>query len=364
MVGSFGKVHGTSALDVLLSFTGLCPCFFVPHLYFSLVLRVKTVYVLKPCINGLALFLMYLAIALPFPVSASLSRRLVTVLMGALLAVLLVACSPKTELISGLEENDANQIVEVLAAHDISAVKSPSKTGFIVQVPSDTFALSLILMKQAGLPRKAKQSLGELFQKSGMVSSPVEEKARYLFAISQELESTLMSIDGVLQARVHPVLPERLTPGEPPIPASCSVLIKYNSRFDVPVYRDRIASIVTNAVPGLSSAGPTAVSIVFIPSENSLIYSSSKVQDLKEMSRNISSEVSQTAPWYLYAMVIISGLSFFGLVGFAVYYQNKARRKATGQGQEQGNIAAKPDEDSFPHQDFQDTLIENRPPSS
>ncbi len=114
------------------------------------------------------------------------------------------------------------------------------KTGVSVRVASENIERSVNILDAAGLPRKARTNLGEVFQKSGVISSPMEERARYIYALSQEVESTLAQIDGVVVARVHVVLPERIAPGEPVQPASASVFIKYHDTLDPDSIEPRI----------------------------------------------------------------------------------------------------------------------------
>ena len=64
------------------------------------------------------------------------------------------------------------------------------------------------LLKSQGYPRDKFAKIGEVFQKSGLVSSPTEERIRYMYALSQEIAETLTRIDGVMNARVHIVIPD------------------------------------------------------------------------------------------------------------------------------------------------------------
>ena len=95
-----------------------------------------------------------------------------------------------------------------------------------------TIGRAVRTLEAAGLPRVARATLGDTFRKEGVISTPLEERARYIYALSQELETTLSNIDGVIVARVHVVLPERVAPGEPVQPASASVFIKHDPRLD------------------------------------------------------------------------------------------------------------------------------------
>ncbi|PPC63867.1 EscJ/YscJ/HrcJ family type III secretion inner membrane ring protein [Pantoea sp. ICBG 1758] len=178
---------------------------------------------------------------------------------------LLVGCDSDVILNAGLTEPDANDIISELAHYDITADKQIDKTGVTLLVPQSQIDRSVRILNAAGLPHKARTNLGEMFQKNGIISSPLEERARYIYALSQELESTLSQIDGVVLARVSVVLPERVAPGEPVQPASASVFIKYTSELDPDAIRPRIHQLIAASIPGLSGKADDGISIVFFP---------------------------------------------------------------------------------------------------
>src|SRR5690606_20471048 len=98
------------------------------------------------------------------------------------------------------------------------------------------------------------------------ISSPLEERARYIYALSQEISGTLSRIDGVVFARVHVVLPERGVAGEPGVQSTAAVFIKHQAGYDLDLLQPQIRRLVTNSIPGLS---PERVSIVFVAAQSS-----------------------------------------------------------------------------------------------
>jgi type III secretion protein J len=194
-------------------------------------------------------------------------RRRSRWLPAAVLVLTLAGCNATSELYGGLSERDANDITAALSDHGIQASKSAQgKQLFAVSVPAADFSRAVSLLHAVGLPNSSFTRMGDIFKKDGMISTPTEERARFLYALSQELESTLSQIDGVVLARVHPVLPERVVPGEPVLPSSCSVLIKHIPGWDTAAYETRIRKLVLASIPGLADT-PEKVAVVFVPSE-------------------------------------------------------------------------------------------------
>lgn len=182
--------------------------------------------------------------------------------------LLLAGCSDDTVLFGGLSEQDSNDVIAKLADEHITAHKQMEKLGVTVLVAAADINRAVRVLDAAGLPHHARASLGEIFKKEGVISTPLEERARYIYALSQELESTLSQIDGVIVARVHVVLPERIAPGEPVQPASAAVFIKYAaSVLDPDSVRGRIQQMVASSIPGMSqdSANSKKISIIFVP---------------------------------------------------------------------------------------------------
>ncbi|MEM9058549.1 MAG: EscJ/YscJ/HrcJ family type III secretion inner membrane ring protein, partial [Pseudomonadota bacterium] len=133
--------------------------------------------------------------------------KLLTVLI---VAGLLAGCG-RVDLYTGLTEQQSNEVAAALIAAGISAEKTRAsdKKGWAVRVPQASMPHAMSVLKAAGLPSSEYASLGELFERKGFVSSPLEEKARYLHGLSQELAHTLKQLEGVVVARVHIALPEQ-----------------------------------------------------------------------------------------------------------------------------------------------------------
>lgn len=190
-------------------------------------------------------------------------------LAGALLLLaLLAACSHSVVLQAGLSDADANEIVLVLNRKGIEVEKQKTKEGVSLLVKDGDLSRATETMNAAGLPRRSLSNLGEVFKKQGMISSPMEERVRYIHGLSEELESTILQFDNVVSARVHVVLPERIAPGEPIQPSSAAVFIKYRPPMDEDAVMPRIRKLVASSIPGLAGEeGRNKVSVVMMPGE-------------------------------------------------------------------------------------------------
>jgi len=235
---------------------------------------------------------------------------------------LLLGCDSEVTLNADLSESDANDIISELAHYDITADKQIDKTGVTLLVNQSDIDRSVRILNAAGLPHKARINLGEMFQKNGIISSPLEERARYIYALSQELESTLSQIDGVVLARVSVVLPERVAPGEPVQPASASVFIKYTSELDPDAIRPRVHQLIAASIPGLSGKPDDAISIVFFPAETYR-------DQIKMVSVGpIVMRATTFSTVKIFVLVVLI-LAILGSVGLMVFRQLK-KRKETG----------------------------------
>ncbi|MFK7994287.1 MAG: type III secretion system inner membrane ring lipoprotein SctJ [Granulosicoccus sp.] len=178
----------------------------------------------------------------------------------SLLAFVLLAISGCSEeaLYSGLSEQEANEMVAELSMAGLSASKQKLKGNqFSVSTSPDEFASAVQLLKSRGLPRQRYDTLGEVFAKEGFVSSPLEERARLNHALSQEIASTLSSIDGVILARVHLAVPPKNDLDDSTAPASASVFIKHRSGVDLSGSVSQIKALVVNGIENLPYANVT-----------------------------------------------------------------------------------------------------------
>jgi type III secretion protein J len=182
-----------------------------------------------------------------------------------LAALLALGCT--TPIRHGLEEPAANEVVTALERAGIGAEKLRDEAGgaaapaFIVRVAQADAVRALDLLHTLGLPRGRRTGFAEVYRQPSLVPTATEERARYLEALSGEIERTLETVDGVLGARVHLVLEETdpLAGGEKPrIPAQAAVLLKTRGGT-APMKEADVQKLVAGSVAGLQ---PAAVAVV------------------------------------------------------------------------------------------------------
>jgi len=91
-----------------------------------------------------------------------------------------------------------------------------------------------------------------VFQKQGLVSTPAEERMRYIYAVSQELSQTLRTVDGVVAARVHVVIPANDPLSDKIRPSSAAVFIKHRPDVDLRLLAPAVKDMVAHSIEGLS----------------------------------------------------------------------------------------------------------------
>ena len=167
------------------------------------------------------------------------------------LCILLVACG-RVELYSKLTETQANEMIAVLQSAGIEASKQENgEAGWTLMLSSSDFGRAVEVLRAQGYPREEFATLGTVFKKEGFVSSPTEERARLVYGMSQELSHTVSEIDGVVQARVHLVLPENQPLAQSAQPASASVFIKYRPGTNIDAQVGKVKALIVNSVEGL-----------------------------------------------------------------------------------------------------------------
>ncbi|OED44868.1 EscJ/YscJ/HrcJ family type III secretion inner membrane ring protein [Endozoicomonas sp. (ex Bugula neritina AB1)] len=160
----------------------------------------------------------------------------------------------KVELYSGLTEKEGNEMLAILLDSGIASEKLLDKDKMVtLMVDTNDVSHSVKLLSSLGYPQEKYSSIGDIFPKDGLISSPTEERARYMYSMSQELSSTLSMIDGVIIARVHVVLPqEQETITDVNFPSSASVFIKYTPELELAGLIPKVKTLVANSIEGLS----------------------------------------------------------------------------------------------------------------
>jgi type III secretion protein J len=247
--------------------------------------------------------------------------RLLQLLLVFCSLLLLSACVTH-ELQTDLTEQDAQEIVVLLNEHGIEASaargvgekKGEEKWSVVVRGGDQNLARAWRVLQENGLPREKDKSLEDVFANSGMIPTATEEKARLLVGISGEINRTLKSVAGIVDARTLVVLPDSspLLDKSERVPPTASVLIKYRGQ-EIPLNEDDVKKLVARAVEGLQ---PENVAVVY-----------KKIEPKKAVNRNIIPLLGNQE-FLLAALVLlaISSIGCLALVGKSRWQRSKIEK--------------------------------------
>lgn len=172
--------------------------------------------------------------------------------LGIVLAATLFLAGCQTELYSSLPEREANEMISVLAVNGIEASRSTDGKGaFTISVDRGDFSLAIAKLSEKGLPREQFGSLGKIFNSEKLVSTPFEERARFMHALNEELSNSISRINGVVSARVHLMVPEDSPFEDNKTPPRASVFIYQEAGKDLRSQIPTIKNLIVNSLDNL-----------------------------------------------------------------------------------------------------------------
>jgi type III secretion protein J len=185
--------------------------------------------------------------------------------LAAVALVCLGGCSAPVA--GDLDEDEANRVFVALDRAGVDATKSvdPSAEGkWRIEVARDDVPRALGVLRDEELPRHATAGVLDAVGKGSLVQSEASEHAQVVAGIAGDLERTLQSIDGVLNARVHLSLPAAPAAGTRDLAAprgTASVLIEHRGPTP-PLSAEAVQRLVAG---GVATLLPTDVSVVMLP---------------------------------------------------------------------------------------------------
>ncbi len=241
-----------------------------------------------------------------------------------LVAVISLSGCGREDLYTNVTESDANTMLGLLIARGISATKRPVKENlFAVAVPRNQFASAVDILKWYGIPKETFQGIGEMFPKTGLVSSPSEERIRFMHALAGNISEMLSNIDGVIIARVILVLPSNDPYTNSSYPASASVFLKIRPGFDTTTQIPQIKQLVMNSVEGLKYEH---VAVTLVRSDEVDFFNPLKLTDATVSFLGI--KIPAQSIWIFYTLSGLVGVLVLVIVGSGVYLLIRFRREA------------------------------------
>lgn len=257
---------------------------------------------------------------------AGRGARIRTCILPLLMLLVLAGC--KQPIYTRLSETEANNVLLTLIKGGIEADKRAEDEGtFSVWVSDAEMATAIELLRADAQPSEHYTSLGEVFARNGLVSSPTEERIRFIYGMQQELAKTLSQIDGVLVARVHIVVPASDPFDAATKPASASVFLKHRADMNMQLIVPSVKDLVVRSVEGLTA---DSVSVNLFPARTTITPPAqvpvSRFFGALVASRSVATLwVVFAIPWVLVAILTVMLLHASGLRDAATRWIRRRR---------------------------------------
>jgi type III secretion protein J len=213
-------------------------------------------------------------------------------------------------------------MISLLRARNMSVGKLSGTEGtWTVTIAGSQFAAAVDILSNYGFPQDQFETLGKVFQKSGMVSSPMEERARFMYALSENLAENISHISGVVTARVNIVLPENNPYTDAVTPSSAAVFVAYRPGSSIEDSVRDIKYLITNSIEGLSY---DRVSVALFPTP---VLSDEMLPDT-ELVNVVSIRMTRASLWAFWGLLLIVALAATGagFIGAKVLFDYLAVR--------------------------------------
>jgi len=160
-------------------------------------------------------------------------------------------------LYTGMAPEDAAPVVQKLRESGVDYRLADN--GASVLVPSEHLADSRLTLAAAGLPKSGRIGF-ELFDKTNFGATELVEHINYQRALEGELERSVMSMEGVVQARVHLTFPRESVFLDQQQPAKASVMVRLRPGTHLsPQNVTALCNLAASAVEGLSPDGVAVI---------------------------------------------------------------------------------------------------------
>lgn len=196
-----------------------------------------------------------------------MTKRLLSNMAGRLavliLAIGLLAGCGRDTLYAHLDEQQANEIVAALLNNGIDAEKKAADRSDDWQVLIDRHDMpaAVAVLRDAGLPHQGADNFTQMFKKDGLISSPLEDKQRFIYAREQELGHTLRQFDGVVDASVYLSMPDKDPLSDKPPNGSASVVIITRPNAGIESRAADIKAAMMTGTEGLTD--PSRITVLF-----------------------------------------------------------------------------------------------------
>ncbi len=191
--------------------------------------------------------------------SLAVIALLATLVAATIVLILWTSAKNYVPLYGQQEHYDKASILEILDREKM-VFRIDTDTGNIL-VPQSRLADARILLAARGIKAAMPEGLSTLGDKVSMGTSQFMESMQYQHALEGELARTIITMEGIRNARVHLAVPKRnLFVGRQEEKSAASVMVDLAPGYSLkPQQVEAIVSLIAGSVPGLQS---TQISVV------------------------------------------------------------------------------------------------------